>query len=111
MECLVANTPELHLNTNISSFLSSTVLLELCCLPSFNQALSLIDIFLITYGDHREFEDISVKMNHQLPIVISISLCTKMDFKNVMWPESGEVSEKFHLSGQIPNVDLGTLGV
>lgn len=65
MECLVTNTPELHLNTDISSFLSSTVLLELCCLPAFNQALSLIEVFLmISYTVHREFEDVSEKMYH-----------------------------------------------
>lgn len=46
----------------------------------------------------------------QLPIVISISVCTKMDFKNVIWPKSGEVGEEFHLLCQIPNVDLGILG-
>lgn len=43
---LVANVPELHLNTDFCWFLSCTVLPELCHLSSFNQGLSLSEIHI-----------------------------------------------------------------
>jgi len=61
IECLVTNTPELHLNTDFSCFLSRIVLLRLCSFSSFNEGLALIEFFLmIPYRVHREFENISV---------------------------------------------------